>query len=619
MDLTGFIVALLALITNPLGIVDGLGDIFEAARAYGDEGQYRLRAFLGRHLARPMRNFTIGCGIALVAVVLLVGFLYFKYVGFGWSFIGLLAYAAATVRMASLAVVVSQVEVARAETDAQNVRYVRVGVSLIAAIAVSSIALSLLALGTESRSLWLVSMLVRYAGISVIAAIAIVLSWIVRKGVGFFEKALQFIVEPLAALAPGITLKNVSAKLFGADGRLNILDEDFIGDKITAAASMLLVLFIPFDVLMYLYPTWLAAAVVGSFYLVSIITGYLARKIGGKADVVQESAERFALFLFTWAKWVAAVVVIGWGGFVALVPEHLRAAFDIQSWIASLWIARFISGDVGIGGGFDRWPAVGYVPLAVIIGYVVYHFTEELKDGWKGKVKAGLRIVASLLVLHSLVAFGVAFKIWGDPVKGITLQSSAVQPKVEAQEVALQSVDASDDAPTAVPHENFIDLSWTTQAPSDCIVEVISVWYRGLQAEHALLRDGTKPHAIADTSGKTHRFALNDLAIGMTVVFRIHATGMEGTQKGITTVTRLFNVSTAMTESRAWAILRGIVARSRQFVAAMDSSKPNTTDVSEKQARTRPQPAKPKERLASVDEQDKNRQRFDALAERLLQ
>ncbi|MBU2613436.1 hypothetical protein KJ925_03205, partial [Patescibacteria group bacterium] len=424
--------------------------------------------------------------------------------------------------------------------DPINARNRLTGYVLIAAIAVSSIALSLLALGTESRSLWLVSILVRYAGIGVIAAIAIVLSWVVRKGVGFFEKALQFIVEPLAALAPGITLKNASARLFGGKG-LDIVDEDFIGNKITAAASALLVLCIPFDIIVFLYPTTGTASAVGGAYLVSLITGYLAKKVG-KGDVVQKSLERFAEILFVWGKWVALLVIIGWA---AVVPEHTRAAIDIQSWVASLWISRFIAGDVGICGGYSVWKALGYLPIAGIIAYAVYHFTEEMKDGWKGRTKAGLRVITSLLVLHSLVVALVAFGIWGNPVKGVTLQSSVVQPKVDVEEIAIQSMDATADAPTVDARENVVKLSWTTNGPSDCRVEIARIAYKGKEVEHAYLKEGTMLQAVANVPRTAHHLFLNDLALGMTVVYRIHVTGLEDAQRGVTTVTREFNVSPA--------------------------------------------------------------------------
>ncbi|MBU2613631.1 hypothetical protein KJ925_04225, partial [Patescibacteria group bacterium] len=161
MDFTGFIVVLLGLLTNPLGIVDGMEDVLATARDLADEGQLRARQLLGRHLARPMRTLVFICGAVLLAAVLLVSYLHFAVLGWtGWSTLGLVAYAAVTVAGIIIALLVAQRQVAIIEDpgdDPINARNRLTGYVLIAAIAVSSIALSLLALGTESRSLWLVS------------------------------------------------------------------------------------------------------------------------------------------------------------------------------------------------------------------------------------------------------------------------------------------------------------------------------------------------------------------------------------------------------------------------------------------------------------------------------
>ena len=73
-------------------------------------------------------------------------------------------------------------------------------------------------------------------------------------------------------------------------------------------------------------------------------------------------------------------------------------------------------------------------------------------------------------------------------------------------------------------------LDWQTDKKSDCQVEITAIRRAGdKEYAHKVYKVGSRLRALATDNGKQkHMVMLDDLAPGVTVVFRIHATRLEG-------------------------------------------------------------------------------------------
>lgn len=529
MDIAGFITAILAVMTDPAGIVSAASQAVQTAGAGIDNAQLRFRQWMGRHLARPMRNFIWWCCAGLALIGILAGYLHFALLSpearangiFGRFVLVTLASIAGTAFFAwrhSHYVVGRQEDV---DDEPLRISTFWCGGVLIAAVSLVSLTLSLHAVFTESRALWLVSMLTRYLALVVIAVAASMLSWFIRKGVGLFEKVLQAVVEPLAALLPGVTLQNVTRKLFG-DGELNLIEEEYWGAKITAAASAVAIITIPFDLVVFIYPTGLTAICVGGAYIFALLAGKLLYMVG-KYEIVDESRDRMLILLFNWGKWLMLAVLGGWAAVVAFIPDSIRHGLSGQSANSTSWLSELLHGQVPLVGNHSL---LYIIPLLLVFFCLTAYFVQLAREtDWPKWVK-----VLAIAVPALAVGFCVISLFSGD--NGWT-----PFPRVEAKTTnQIMMINA----PKQQDTETRMKLGWITDRPADCQLEIVDLRYKP-GYEHEIYKKGSRVQAQAALLFPLiHSVTLNDLATGTVIRYRIYATHLEGAAKGMITVSETF-------------------------------------------------------------------------------
>lgn len=538
MDIIGFIATVVALVTNPFGFVDAAKNAARMGADLADEAQFRFREWLGRVLARRLRNFMWTCSVGIVLIAALVTVLQFSVLtdveqqkGIFTAFIGVSLVSAVGVALFAWrqgSFVIGRPVIAQDivdHTDVVDDQPLRVsfywsGGALTLALLAVSVTLSFHALFTESRALWLVSMMTRYLGLVVIAVVLGVLSWVVKKGIGLLETVLQIVIEPVAALAPGITLKNVTARLF--PNGLDIIDQQYWATQIALATSVTAVVCLPFDLLVYLNPTTTMATVVGGAYVFSLASAYPLRAVG-LADTVNRSRDRLLTILFTWGKWVMLVILLPSGMFLS---SELSNGLKARGLIASGWFADVLQGRQALIEHPSYWSILWLlVTLIVLAGMISWARGSSSSRMWK-TIGVG---VPALTCLY--FAFDLNLRIKG------ASSWTPFSPNVAMSE--NQEIGIYDLAPAEISDTHVL-LTWITDDEAQCRVEIKEI--RNAKGETVDWNSGVK----TDDKGRTfleavaiagvrdwHKASINNLAPGWTVVYRIWTKHVSGPDAGM--------------------------------------------------------------------------------------
>ncbi len=567
MDLISFIATVIAVFTNPLGTMDAATSGLTAARQGADVAQLRFRMWLARRMASPMRSFVwTSCMFLVVAVGVVTGFHYglFTEAEQQRGILGLLLAVSVVVIAAAafyawwqarFVIALNSDRLPENEDRPLRVRFIRCGVVLIAAVMIVSIMTSLHAICVGSSALWLVAMVVRYVGLAIIATALIAVAWVVRRAGGAFEKALQVLIEIAAPLAPGITYENVRARLF--PNGLNLYEEEMVAAKIAGITSAFALVLLPFDLVILAFPTVEVACIFGGAYLIKVIAAWVAVKSGNE-ELVKSSTKWLSGILYVYLPWAAALSF----GALRVIQYAFPAIY--QSCYVSFW--RLLHGDVQLV-SWHPW----YVNVACLVigGILLSGFIGAAEKVKSKAAKVALIAPPALFCLSFLGSFLMNLGVWdGRPpvVEAKTASETVVVSDENGNGTAPSWRIASQDA--SVP-ENSIKLDWQTDKKSDCQVEITAIRRAGdKEYAHKVYKVGSRLQALATDNGKQkHMVMLDDLAPGVTVVFRIHATRLEkamdenGNRRedytGLTTVSREFNVSIPLTTSPSTPNVKG--------------------------------------------------------------
>lgn len=540
MDLIAFFATLFGLITNPFGFTDALNAAAAMVAAGADKGQLKFREWLGRNLARPVRNFMWFCCFGLLMIVIFAGVLHFSVLtaaeqgkGIFGTFV-VVSLISILFTFAFAAWQGSYVIGRTPEVDDQplKISYVWCAIVLTSTVALISVTLSLHALYVESSALWLLSMITRYLGLLVVAAITVVVAWVIHRGGGFIEWALQLAIEIVVPIVPGVTAENVRQRLF--PNGLNLLDEEEIAALTLGITGFLAVTMLPFDLVVLPFATTTMVTIFGGAYIVGLCAAWLANKVGLR-DMVEKGTRRFVGFLFTFWPWVAALSFGAWRIACAWAPAPVAAI--------EIWGRRLLHGDVRL---FHEYPWYTNVFFILVGLTALTVFSLKLKSSLARVITVGISGIFTLYFFGGLlVNFGVT--------DGTT---PMIEAKTLAEETTIRMLaschePAGCDQPTVMhTADSWVKIGWQTPtASSDCQVEIM-----GVSAEnkpeyvHPVYKPTVRKQALSDQGRQQHFFTFNDLAPGMKVTFRIRVTriaGLEGDPglKGLTTVTRIFEVS----------------------------------------------------------------------------
>lgn len=606
MDLISFIATLFAMFTNPLGIMDAAASGMNAARQGADLAQLQFRMWAACRMARPMRSFVwSSCAFLMVAVGVVAGLHYgllteaeMQRGRFGL----LLAVSAIVIAAAAFeAWLQARFIIGRSEADDAppeiaddpvRVHFIRCVILLIVAVMVVSIMTSLHALFVGSSALWLVAMVVRYVGLAIIATALIAVAWVVRRAGGAFEKALQVLIEIAAPLAPGITYDNVRARLF--PNGLNLYEEEMVAAKIAGVTSAFALVLLPFDLVVLAFPTVEVAVVFGGAYLIKVFAAWVAKKTGNE-ELVKASTKRLSGILYVYLPWLAALSF----GVLRFIQLAMPAIY--QS--GYVWFWRLLHGDVQL---VSEHPWYVNVTCLVIGGILLSGFIGAAEKVKTKKAKVALIAPPALFCLNFLGSFLMNLGVWdGRP--------PVVEAKTKDEIVTVTDETGKESAPTwrtaaqdaSVP-ENSIKLDWQTDKKADCQVEITAIRHAvDKEYAHKAYKVGSRLQALATDNGKRqHTVMLDDLAPGVTVVYRIHATRLEkafdenGNRRedftGLTTVTREFNASIPLTQSTP-----NVAASTDKG----DDSKPNGSPVNRTKRKAGKSTTKPRAHFVPTEEE----------------
>jgi hypothetical protein len=370
MDPILFIATLVAMVTNLLGVRDVLVAAMEDVGEHAEFVARRLRIWLTKRIAGPIATFMNVSAGGMLVIFGIASLIHFRANGLTFIDGHYPAFF-----LASLAAILGTVAWAHVQREAgddrpildargepimevvgtepvppgqegppepiwepkttfqpKRVKFFMSGFVLMAAVAAMSITLRLHALTIGSRGMWLTAMLASYAGIVIVAAVGVVLSWIVLRGGGFLERALQLLVEQVAPLLGGITFKNVREKLF--PNGLNLIEEERSAAVIGAVAGALFAALAPYDLIVLIWPTPEVAVYVLFPYVATGIAALAAYRRLNLRKKVDESSDHFYWMVFRLVP-IALLVV-------PLFAVVLRR----RAWAIHSWIVDVVNGDV---------------------------------------------------------------------------------------------------------------------------------------------------------------------------------------------------------------------------------------------------------------------------------
>ncbi|MFA5936215.1 MAG: hypothetical protein WC787_05190 [Patescibacteria group bacterium] len=375
MDLFLFLTTLYAFIMNAVGVRSLSGEALATARVRFRKSISDFMVWMSRNIARPMSTFIWTCCVGLTGVVALASYVHFsvieKGVGDG-KYLFFLVTSTVSIVVGSVWAFyqrrwgneqplldgdgnpvmedvflpapngegpperIGQLPVTNPDYRPNKVSFFVSGGILTFAMLAVSISLSLHALSVESRALWLISMMTRYAGFVVIAGVLSVLAWIVRRGGGFLERSLQIAIETFAPLLGGITYANVRERLF--PNGLNLLEEVEDAIKIAAITVGLYIVVAPFDILIFFNPTNDWTVVIGAPYLVTLILGQALRFVPHLRGTVDEARDRFLKLMFKLG-WIITLIIMVMTVYLTntrLGIAILRRLVESYNWLVSI-------------------------------------------------------------------------------------------------------------------------------------------------------------------------------------------------------------------------------------------------------------------------------------------
>ncbi|MCI0479226.1 hypothetical protein L0Y59_01650 [Candidatus Uhrbacteria bacterium] len=595
LDIGSFFAAVLAAFANLFGIRTAAWNALQGAYAAADRTQVAFRTGLKRHLAGPIAKIMFTAMAVLVIILV------------GVSRAGVTESLYGPVKTAGIVVI--GIVCALAMIVYALGRYLPLWSPFLLALLTTvggmgymAVRLHLLGFHTENAWVHALAIVASLAAIGVVSASAWLIAWLTEKVGTAIEGALE-LAAPLIAIAPGVTLENYRERF---SGLIDVFRQESWLPRVMGVLRNATAGYLAFAALAcYDISVEWAVAMGGLVLFVGIIA--FGAKLVGLVKEVNEQRQRFWKVMLA----VGALPIIVGGPFYRIfVAEPVREGVATKRFFASLWLERFIAGDVGIAGGFTVWTGLGATLLLGFLGYFAYAVSEKWDAGWGARAKVALRAVFGAAFVYAVIGLGVALGIWGETGKGITLRSSAVQPRLEDEQIDLVETAGFSDAPS-VTLEDRIELEWYTTVPADCKVELVEVRYLDKKTDLRLLKAGMMMQAVADASRTKHTLVLNGMAQKVIVTFRIHATGTEGMQKGITTVSRDYNAGPAIPRSALAGANGAPVTPSATPSVVPDAPPKQAPPSTASTARRRD--AKPPERLASVDDPDEVRRRFDEL------
>lgn len=534
-DLTLSFATFIAFMTNTLGVNDQVVAAFKAAYNGADDALLDLRIWFGTQVSKPLSTFMFVNAVVLAGIVGFASFVHGRVLTAEEQAQGIFPLFLALGGGAVLTTILWGMHQRRLGTKrfklgpngramrkagvrlhSASYRPTRVSIFiscaiLIASVMVTSIVLSMHALYVESRALWLISMLTRYYALMVTAATLAFLSWFVNKSVGFVEKLMQNVIEPIVSLAPGITLQNVTAKLF--PNGLDIINQQYWAGMIALATSVFAVILIPFDLLVFLNPTTMMATVVGGAYVFSVIVTYPLYAVGLE-DFVNESRDRLLKILFTWGKWVMVLILLPMGTFFS---SQLSNGLKARWQITLEWFSDLLQGRVFVVAHHHWfWSVLALIGLLIVLSSVLGAAKE-----WSRLVKTLVYLPIGLAITYFVIALPVG---WNEE-PGWTPFSPHVAktPDEEIKVIGLQAIDM----------DNNVLVVWTTDKPAECRVEIKEL--RDAGGNIVSLTRGVPSDNYADTHGflqairmetdangqSMHKVQINNLQPGWSVKYRI--------------------------------------------------------------------------------------------------
>lgn len=484
-DLTLFFAAVFGWFTNALGVNDRTRAAIKAAVAAGNDTVDRLRIWVRTKMTRPLTTLMfLVCGIllALLGVASLIH-VYLIPSGTDGVFgkmwlvsgipVGLTLLAASFQRFwcgsrdpyqmdddGNVVEEVIRVDVEgnlRTDADHQatpdltademriplpnprhrprSVRFLlSIGLTVITAAA-TAVMIAWHAMLVENRGLWALSMAASWVMVATIAGSAAFLSWLIRKGVSTLETILQVVTEPLAALLPGVTLANVRERLF-AGGRLNILEEDRIGQTVVAAATLIAI-----ALNFMAIPVYIVGPSVNTVYLAYgagfsvIVARWLAFRYASSRSAAETRTAHAADFLHKHAM-TATVVLMGLPLLISALgfgPAFDKATSGLKYALLQLFtgFGDVVNGSQGVAGGWSWWSALlallfGGLPA---VGIVVW-----LTGEWTSRWKHVARFASVLLPAYFFLAMMSDFNGYGE--RGILL----VDPPPDASAASVSNM-----------------------------------------------------------------------------------------------------------------------------------------------------------------------------------
>lgn len=485
MDLMLSLVTLFALMTNALGINEQVMAAYAAMRDGSEDAYQRAQIWLGTKLSWPL-------ALLLFANALLVGIVYALAAKLHYSILtevernaGIFGTFTAICAVSAIAMAVwgvfqlrwgteryvldangdpEQVVIREGDTEirisrpAPGYRPLRVsifvsGTILLVGLAAVSVTLSLHALYVESRALWFLSMDTRYVAFMMMGVALALFAAMFESIANFLQKIMQPVVEAALALLPGVTLENVTARIFPTGFQL--VNERRIAAAIGLVTTALVVVVIPYDLLVFLNPTVdFAAIYIGGPYVFTLLAGIVLRK-ANLGHVVAEAQERFLRILFGWGKWVFLAITLLGGSFLSSPLSHSAKHF---------W-AQFVDGIADLFAGRTPWVynhgfflSVGGILLAAVAFFALWAIAKANFD--KPPVWAWALIVLTTLYIGvksvgSLVA-------WAEDKHALYLGERNV-PRSTKDEIRIESPVVVNNVPTITEYAPCsVDLAETS-------------------------------------------------------------------------------------------------------------------------------------------------------------
>lgn len=217
------------------------------------------------------------------------------------------------------------------------------GLILIVSVALMSLSLEWHAVAINgekvgSRGLLVLSMMTSNIGILTVAGVLVVLGWIVLRGGGFMERALQVAIETAAPILGGVTYKNVREKLFPKG--LNLIEEEKWAANIALIAGMIFVIKTPYDLILLVWPTESWAKTIFFPYFATVTAGYVAYRRPKLREKIDGLRDKFYYLVFRLVP--AALLLLSLFFFL----RSTRIGKGVEDWTTQRYndVAEFVEG-----------------------------------------------------------------------------------------------------------------------------------------------------------------------------------------------------------------------------------------------------------------------------------